>query len=213
MNPYATASEVAAAIRAGKVGAREVVEAQLARIGELNPKLNAIVTLDAERARARAIEADAASAGGEWWGPLHGVPFTLKDAHSTAGLRTTVGAPAFADYVPERDGTVAARLKAAGAILIGKTNVPPMLMSAQTDNPIFGRTLNPWDLARTPGGSSGGAASAVAAALTPFDVGSDMSGSIRMPLQPHRPSGRRSAGRARLRRAAGRDSTRGLDVA
>jgi amidase len=140
------------------------------------------VTLDAERARARAAEADQAAARGEWWGPLHGVPFTLKDAHATAGVRTTSGFPPLAGHVPPADGTVAARLKAAGGILMGKTNVPVLLGDpGQTNNPIFGRTNNPWNLERTPGGSSGGAAAAVAAGLTPFDIGTDLSGSVRIP--------------------------------
>src|SRR5439155_16392166 len=125
-----------------------------------NPALNAIVTMDVEQARERAREADAALAHGQVWGLLHGVPFTLKDAHSTAGMRTTVGFPPL-DHVPHEDSTVTARLKAAGGILFGKTNVHAMLGDpAQTINPIFGRTNNPWDIARTPGGSSGGAAAA-----------------------------------------------------
>ncbi|MGZ5971252.1 MAG: amidase, partial [Polyangiales bacterium] len=176
-----TATELARRIRDGESSAREVLDEHLARIERINPALNAIVTLDVERARIRAREADEALARGESWGPLHGVPFTLKDAHETAGVRTTVGLPAFAENIPTADGTVAARLKSAGAILLGKTNVPPMLMSARTDNPVFGRTNNPWDLGRTPGGSSGGSGAAVAAGLVPFDVGSDMSGSIRIP--------------------------------
>lgn len=109
------------------------------------------------------------------------MPFTLKDAHSTAGMRTTVGFPPLSDHVPKEDSTVTARLKEAGGVLIGKTNVPTMLADFQTDNPIFGRTNNPWDLERTPGGSSGGAAAALAAGLTPFDIGTDLSSSIRLP--------------------------------
>lgn len=178
---FCGAAEQARRIQARETSVRELVEAQLARIAAHNPRLNAIVTLDAEGALARAREADAALARGQSWGPLHGVPFTLKDCHSTAGMRTTVGSPQLKEYVPAEDGTVAARLKAAGGILLGKTNVPPMLMRAQTDNPIFGRTNNPWNLERTAGGSSGGSAAAVAAGLCAFDVGSDMSGSIRIP--------------------------------
>ena len=109
------------------------------------------------------------------------MPFTLKDAHATAGVRTTTGFPPLADYVPKEDGTVAARLKAAGGILIGKTNVPVMLADFQTSNPIFGRSNNPWDTARTPGGSSGGAAAALASGMTPFEIGTDLSASIRLP--------------------------------
>ena len=114
-------------------------------------------------------------------GPLHGVPFTLKDAHQTAGMRTTVGFPPFADYVPAEDSVVVARLKAAGAILIGKTNTAMLLADFQTSNPLFGKTNNPWDVARTPGGSSGGAAAALAAGMTPFEIGTDMQSSIRLP--------------------------------
>src|SRR3984893_18945382 len=119
-------------------------------------------------------------AGGNGGRP-RGVPFTLKDAHATAGVRTTTGFPPLANYVPQEDGAVAARLKAAGGILIGKTNVPVMLADFQTGNPIFGRTNNPWDVARTPGGSSGGAAAALASGMTPFEVGTDLSASIRLP--------------------------------
>ncbi len=151
------------------------------QIARHNPALNAVVTLDVERARERAKQADQALAAGRVWGPLHGVPFTLKDAHATAGVRTTTGFPQLAAHVPERDGTVAARLKGAGGILVGKSNVATMLADYQTSNPIFGRTNNPWNPERTPGGSSGGAAAAVAAGMTAFEVGTDMSGSIRLP--------------------------------
>ncbi|RWF68191.1 MAG: amidase, partial [Mesorhizobium sp.] len=157
---FLTASQLAAAIREEKVGAVEAMEAQLARIAVVNPLLNAIVTLDEEAARAGAQAADMAVARGEAVGPLNGVPITLKDGHATAGMRTTVGLEAFADHVPATDSTIAARLRKAGALIIGKTNVPPRLRDLQTDNPIFGRTVNPWDVTRTPGGSSGGAAAA-----------------------------------------------------
>lgn len=176
-----TASELAAAIRDRHLTATDVLEAHLERIAQVNPALAAIVTMDADAARTRAREADRAIAHGEVWGPLHGVPFTLKDCHATAGMRTTVGFPPLADHVPEHDGAVAARMKAAGGILVGKTNVPPLLGGPYTDNPIFGRTRNPWDLARTPGGSSGGAAAAVAARMIPCDIGSDAIGSVRLP--------------------------------
>ena len=178
---FSSTAQLAAAIRAGDVSAVEVLEAHLAQIEKHNPALNAIVTLDAERARARAREADAALARGEARGPLHGVPFTLKDAHATAGMRTTTGFPPLADHVPQEDSTVTARLKAAGGVLIGKTNVPTMLADFQTNNPIFGRTNNPWNIERTSGGSSGGAAAALAAGMTPFEIGTDLSGSIRIP--------------------------------
>jgi amidase len=178
---FSGTTELANAIRAGRVSAREVLSAHLAQIASHNPALNAVITLDAERASQRARDADDALARGETWGPLHGVPFTLKDAHATAGVRTTTGFPPLADYVPKEDGTVAGRLKAAGGVLIGKTNVPVMLADFQTGNPIFGRTNNPWDTARTPGGSSGGAAAALASGMTPFEIGTDLSASIRLP--------------------------------
>jgi amidase len=178
---FTSTRQMAAAIRAGHVSAIEVLEAHLAQIAIHNPALNAIITMDAERARSRARKADEALAGGELWGPLHGVPFTLKDAHATAGMRTTTGFPPLADYVPQEDSTVTARLKAAGGILIGKTNVPVMLADYQSNNPIFGRTDNPWNSERTPGGSSGGAAAALASGMTPFEIGTDLSASIRIP--------------------------------
>jgi amidase len=177
---FSSTTELADAIRARQVSAVDVLAAHLAQIDRYNPALNAVITLDDEQARTRADEADAALARGEVWGPLHGVPFTLKDAHATAGVRTTTGFPPL-DHVPREDGAVAARLKAAGGILIGKTNVATMLADYQTANPIFGRTNNPWDIERTPGGSSGGAAAALASGMTPFDVGTDLSGSIRIP--------------------------------
>lgn len=178
---FATTKQVATAIREGQVSALEVLDAHLAQIEEHNPALNAIVTLDADGARQRAREADEALAGGDLWGPLHGVPFTLKDCHSTAGMRTTAGFSPLADYVPEEDGTVARRIKEAGGILLGKTNVSVLLADIQSDNPIFGRTNNPWCLERTPGGSSGGAAAALASGMVPFEIGSDIGGSIRIP--------------------------------
>ncbi len=179
---FSSTTQLAAAIRAGDVSATEVLEAHLAQIATHNPALNAIITMDAERAYERAREADKALARGQVWGPLHGVPFTLKDAHATAGVRTTTGFPPLADYVPQEDSPVAARLKAAGGVLLGKTNVHMMLADpAQTSNPIFGRTNNPWNIERTPGGSSGGAAAALAAGMTPFDIGTDLTGSIRIP--------------------------------
>lgn len=179
---FSSTTHLATAIRAGHVSATEVLQAHLAQIDAHNPTLNAVITLDAERACERAREADAALARGEHWGPLHGLPFTLKDAHATAGMRTTTGFPPLADYVPTIDSTVTARLKAAGGILMGKTNVYMLLGDpAQTTNPIFGRTNNPWNVERTPGGSSGGAAAALAAGMTPFDIGTDLSASIRVP--------------------------------
>src|SRR5260370_3036277 len=177
---FSSITQLAAAIRAGDVSATEVLEAHLAQIATHNPALNAIVTMDAEQAQKRAREADETLARGEVWGPLHGVPFTLKDAHATAGMRTVCGVPR-RDYVPHEDSTVTARLKAAGGILLGKTNVAMLLADYQTTNPIFGRTNNPWNIERTPGGSSGGAAAPMAAGMTSFDIGTDLSASIRIP--------------------------------
>lgn len=177
---FASARELAAAIRNRQVSAVEVLDAHLAQIDRHNPRLNVIVTLDSERARARAQEADAALARSEIWGPLHGVPITIKDGFATAGLRTTSGFPPWADYVPAADAPVVGRLRAAGAILLGKTNLPVLSLDVQTDNPIFGRTNNPWDLSRTCGGSTGGAA-AVAAGMTPLELGTDLGGSVRGP--------------------------------
>lgn len=178
---YMPAHEMAGSIRSGALSACEAVQHCLDRIAAINPELNAIVTLDTDGALRRAALADEALARGETPGPLHGVPFTLKDCLETAGMRTTAGHPPLADNIPDKDSTVAARLKAAGGILMGKTNVPPLAMSLQTRNEIFGCTNNPWDRSRTVGGSSGGAGAAIASGMTPFDIGSDMCGSIRIP--------------------------------
>jgi amidase len=178
---FSSATQLAAAIANKHVSAVEVLEGHLRQIDTHNKALNAVVTMDVERARTRAKEADDSLARGTSWGPLHGVPFTLKDAFATAGMRTTVGFQPLAEYVPKDDSTVAARLKGAGAILVGKTNVAELLADFQTSNPLFGRTNNPWNLDRTPGGSSGGAAAALASGMTPFEVGTDLSNSIRLP--------------------------------
>jgi len=153
------------------------VDAHLARIEAVNPLVNAVVRLDAEGARRRAREADAALGQGDDWGPLHGVPFTLKDMHAAQGMAGSLGTRG-SERVATEDGIIAERLKRAGAILLGKTN---MSNGVQTASEQFGRTSNPYDLSRTPGGSSGGSAAAIAARLSPFDVGTDLSGSIRMP--------------------------------
>jgi amidase len=181
VDAFSSATELAAALRARRVAARELIELHLARIARHNPSLNAICTLDEAGARRRAEAADAALARGEPWGALHGVPMTIKDALETAGLRTTGGHPPLKDYVPTHDAPAVARLRGAGAILLGKTNVPPLSADYRADNPIFGRTNNPWHLERTPGGSTGGGAAAVAAGLSAFDVGSDLAGSVRTP--------------------------------
>jgi amidase len=158
----------------------EVVEACLARIAEVNPRINAVVRL-ADDALDRARAADAARVRGDAIGPLHGVPFTIKDSLDTAGVVTTAGTIGWAARVPERDATVVARLRAAGGILLGKTNTPEFTWSDETDNDVYGRTSNPYDLERTPGGSSGGPGAIVAAGGSPFDIGSDTGDSIRQP--------------------------------
>ena len=178
---FATAREQACAVHDRQVSGVELLDAHLAQIARQNPALNAIVTLDEEGARARARDADDALARGERWGPLHGVPVTVKDSLETAGMRTTAGHPPIADYIPRQDATCVARLRAAGAIILGKTNLPELCIGPQSDNPIFGRTNNPWDLQRTPGGSTGGGAAAVASGMSPLTIGSDAGGSVRIP--------------------------------
>jgi amidase len=178
---HTSATALARAIRAKEVSAAEVVQAYIQRIEAVNPQLNAVVQLRAEAAQAEARAADAALARGQIIGPLHGVPMTIKDSLDTAGVITTGGTKGRATFVPAQDATVVARLRAAGAILLGKTNTPELTLAGETDNLIYGRTNNPYDLARTPGGSSGGAAAIVAAGGAPFDIGSDTAASIRWP--------------------------------
>ena len=173
-------TRLAERIRSREVSSVDAVEACLARIEAVNPALNAVVAF-APDSRDRARAADERLARGQPDGPLHGVPFTIKDSNDTAGLVTTAGTSGWRDRVPDRDGTVVARLKAAGAILLGKTNTPEFTWSDETDNDVYGRTSNPYDLERTPGGSSGGSAAIVAAAGVPFDIGSDTGDSIRQP--------------------------------
>jgi amidase len=180
-DPYLPASELVALLRSGATTSVELVDSLLDRIGEVNPALNAVVTLDADGARRAAAEADQVRASGRQVGPLHGLPITLKDSFATAGLPTTAGKPDLADHVPDADAVVVERLRSAGAIVLGKTNLPTGVSGQETANQVHGRTCNPWDRDRTPGGSSGGAASALAAGLTPLDVGSDSGGSIRQP--------------------------------
>jgi Asp-tRNA(Asn)/Glu-tRNA(Gln) amidotransferase A subunit family amidase len=175
-----SARKVAALIQGGKVSPVEVVEAHLRRIERLNPKLNAIVML-APDAIDRAREAEGAIMRGEDVGALHGVPLTVKDTIETSGLKTTGGSMLRAHYLPERDAPSVARLKAAGAIIFGKTNVPEMAIPYECDNPVFGRTNNPHDPEKTSGGSSGGEAAAISSCLSPAGLGSDLSGSIRVP--------------------------------
>ena len=178
---YLSAISLSKAIRAKEVSSEELVSACLARIEAVNPKINAVVTLAAERAISEAREADAELARGHLRGILHGVPMTIKDSFDTAGVVSTAGTVGRNDFVPKRDATVVARLRAAGAILLGKTNTPELTMSYDTRNLLFGFTKNPYDLSKSPGGSSGGAAAILAAGGSPLDMGSDTGGSIRVP--------------------------------
>jgi len=178
---YAPATMAARAIQAKQVSSVELTTLMLDRIKKINPKINAIVTVTAEEALQRAREADAALARGKIWGPLHGVPCTIKDTFETAGVRTTAGAPFLKDYVPKNDAVAVARMRSAGMVMLGKTNVPFMAGDWQSYNDLFPTTNNPWDLARTPGGSTGGGAAATAAGLGYLTLGSDIGGSIRVP--------------------------------
>jgi amidase len=178
---FRPATELAGLIRAREVSARELLDAHLDRIDRVNPPLNAIVTLDADGARAAADAADAALAAGAEVGPLHGLPVAHKDTHATGGLRTTWGSPVYADHVPLRDELVVARYREAGAVRVGKTNVPEFAAGSHTFNPVFGVTRNPYWPGLSAGGSSGGAAAALAAGLVPLAEGSDMGGSLRNP--------------------------------
>jgi amidase len=175
------AYQLAQGIRDRTISATEVLNAHLTQIATHNSQLNAIATLDAERAQQRAREADEALAKGVLWGPLHGVPVTAKDLFATAGLRTTFSYKPLANYVPRQDVPVITRLRAAGAIVLGKTNMPSQGADFQTNSPLFGRANNPWNLSYTSGGSSGGGGAAVAAGLSPLDIGNDLGGSIRIP--------------------------------
>jgi amidase len=178
---FLPATELLAALRERRVSSRELLEHFLQRIEQHNRTLNAVLTLDAERARQDADASDDARARGEDLGPLHGLPMTVKDAFETAGLGTGAVAPELAERVPDRDAEAVRRLRDAGAVIFGKTNAPALAADGQYYNPLFGSTNNPWDLARATGGSSAGAAGALAAGLTPLELGSDIAGSIRRP--------------------------------
>ena len=178
---YRSATELTQQVRSGELSARDVVKAHLARIEAVNPMLNAIVTLVPERALKWAAEADERQSRGETLGPLHGLPIAHKDLVMTAGIRSTSGSRLLADHVPKEDDLIVQRLRAAGAITLGKTNVPEFGAGSQTYNEVFGETLNPWDPTRTCGGSSGGAAVALATGMVPIADGSDMGGSLRNP--------------------------------
>ncbi len=178
---FLTACELSQNIRAKQISAVEVMQAHIAQIDRVNPQVNAIVTYHPERALAQAREADAALARGEPVGPLHGIPVAHKDLTDTAGVRTTYGSPIYADHIPDRDAIIVERLKQAGAISVGKTNTPEFGAGSQTFNEVFGATLNPYDLTKTCGGSSGGAAVALACGMLPIADGSDLGGSLRNP--------------------------------
>ena len=178
---FTPAVELARLLHSRELSARELLDAFLNRIHRINPQLNAIVTLAEERAAAEAAAADEAAARNGRLGVLHGLPIAVKDLADTAGIRTTYGSPLFAGHVPDADAPHVALLKAAGAVIIGKTNTPEFGAGSQTFNAVFGATRNPWDTRMTPGGSSGGAAAAVAAGLLPFADGSDLAASVRNP--------------------------------
>src|SRR5712671_6798316 len=178
---FRSAKQLASDIRRRKVGCLEALDAFLARVDRFNPKLNAIVVTDVDGARRRAKQADAALRKGKVWGPLHGVPMTIKESYDVAGLPTTWGLPALKDNIAPRNALAVGRLLAAGVVLFGKTNVPAWLADYQSYNDVYGTTNNPWDITRSPGGSSGGSAAALAAGLTGFEAGSDIGSSIRNP--------------------------------
>jgi amidase len=190
---FASATQLAADIRDRKIGCVELLDFFLARADTHNPKLNAIVVWQIDKARARARAADEALAKGENWGPLHGVPMTIKESFNLAGLPTTFGNPVWKGNIPAANSVVVDRLESAGAVIYGKTNVPYMLADSQSFNDIYGTTNNPWDLARGPGGSSGGEAATLAAGLSALGAGSDIGGSLRNPahfcgVYGHKPS-------------------------
>jgi amidase len=190
---YLSAIELAARIRKRELSSREAVDYFLLRVEKLDKPINSVVTIDAERARKEADAADAALARGEGQGALHGVPMTVKDSLQTKGMKTTSGAPELAQFIPQEDAWPVARVREAGAIVFGKTNLPIYAGDLQSYNEVFGTTNNPYDLTRTPGGSSGGSAAALACGFTPIEIGSDIGGSIRLPshmsgVVGHKPS-------------------------
>jgi amidase len=190
---YSSAISIAKKIKARKISSREALDYFLARVEKLDKPINCVVTIDADRARKEADEADAALARGEIRGPLHGVPMTIKDSFQTKGMRTTSGAPELSGFIPTEDAWPVGRLREAGAVIYGKTNLPIYAGDLQSYNEVFGTTNNPHDVSRTPGGSSGGSAAALACGFTPLELGSDIGGSIRLPshmsgIVGHKPS-------------------------
>jgi amidase len=178
---FVSASELVRRLKTREFTARELLEFHLDRVERLNPQINAIIFTDLPAARERADAADAALARGEIWGPLHGLPMTVKETNNVAGWPTTYGDPVLTEAIPTHSAVIVERLQAAGAIIFGKTNVPINALDWQSYNAIYGTTRNPWDLDRTPGGSSGGSSAALAAGLVPLELGSDAGGSIRFP--------------------------------
>jgi amidase len=179
--PFRSAKQLAAEIRRKRLGCLELLDLYLARVEQYNPALNAVIASDVEGARKRARAADRALARGKPWGPLHGVPMTIKESYDVVGMPTTWGIPELKDNLPPRNAVAVDRLLGAGAVLFGKTNVPIYLADYQSYNAIYGTTNNPWDPTRAPGGSSGGSAAALAAGLTGLEAGSDIGSSIRNP--------------------------------
>jgi len=178
---FATALDAAAAIKAKRISSVELTELAFRRIDKYNPKINAVILQFREASLARARAADQALAKKESWGPFHGVPITVKESYGMEGVPTTAGLPQYRDFRPKRNAIAVDRILDTGAIIVGKTNVPVMLADLQSYNPIYGTSNNPWDLARTPGGSTGGGAAALAAGLGHLTLGSDIGGSIRTP--------------------------------
>lgn len=178
---YKSVTELTRSIQAGEITSTELLNIYLNRIQKYNSDINAVVAMDTDAARARAAKADKALAQGQNWGPLHGLPMTVKDVFEVVGMPATSGDPELKDYIPNRNAIAVQRLIDAGAIIVGKTNVPYHALDIQSYNEIYGTTNNPWDLSRTPGGSSGGSAAALAAGLTPLELGSDLGGSVRFP--------------------------------
>ena len=190
---FESATRWCGAIRRKEVSSLEALEHHVERVERLNGKINAVVALDVEAARERAKEADAALARGELWGPLHGLPMTIKDSYEVVGMPATCGIPDLAEHMPKTNATAVQRLLDAGCVVFGKTNTPLMASDFQSYNEVYGTTNNPWNVERVPGGSSGGAAAALAAGLTPLELGSDIGGSIRNPahfcgVYGHKPS-------------------------
>jgi amidase len=178
---FKSATELTSAIRCGEISSLGLLNLYLGQIQHFNNDINAVIALDLDSARARAAEADKALAQGKSWGPLHGLPMTVKDVFEVIGMPATSGNPKLQNYIPNQNAIAVQRLIDAGAVIFGKTNVPYLGRDFQSYNKVYGTTNNPWELSRTPGGSSGGAAAALAAGFTPLELGSDFGGSIRFP--------------------------------